>query len=89
MIGRARGGTRLITAVIPTKRLVNWHAELVTDPDILSKFWEAWDDSDSSRSLAETMANTMSGAANGPGRADDKPAMSRRAFDSVSSITPP
>jgi hypothetical protein len=56
-LGRHRGGgPRLVESVISPKELVNWRAQKILRPDVLSLMADVWDGSESSRILAEQIA---------------------------------
>lgn len=58
VLGRHRGGgPRLVKMVISPKDLVDWRAQKIFRPDVQSLMMDVWDNSESSRILAEQMAS--------------------------------
>jgi hypothetical protein len=59
VIGRRKGGSRLVETVVSTKHLTDWRPERVSDPEVVEALWDSWDDTEESRDRAEKMAKTL------------------------------
>jgi hypothetical protein len=59
VIGRHRGSRRLVTMVLPAKRLTNWRVKLVYSPQIVALMKEHWDDSAAAKAKAEALVSSL------------------------------
>jgi hypothetical protein len=61
VLGRHRGGSKLVETVISSKWLTEWRVSRVFHPHVVRLMDGAWDDSEKSRMAAEEMATALRG----------------------------
>jgi len=61
VIGHHRGSNKLVTMVMPSKRLENWRVKMVYSPSIIERMRDHWDGSRESENLAVKLVESLAG----------------------------
>jgi hypothetical protein len=59
VVGRHRATHRYVTMVMPSKRLTNWHVDLVYSPYVIARLAGKWDGTLASKRAAENLAKVF------------------------------
>jgi hypothetical protein len=57
VIGRHRGSSRLVTLILPSRRLVNWRARYVCHPYVVRRMYPGWIKEQAEQMLASILFN--------------------------------
>ena len=61
VVGHHKGSHRLVTLVMPSRRLENWRAKVVYSPAIIKRMNRQWDGTQKSKELAVKIVEAMIG----------------------------